>query len=213
LRRKMKTTFKIDRREFDRTMRAYRTFSKRDPETICNTKAFYIVRRATVETQKATKSKIRAELMAPGRLGGPLAALIVNAARAAAGKAGLYGKAMRAAVSALINSRRVASLASGWVAAIKKLEPLADRRGAPRMDRRVKEVGQAKGYARPATGGWVAATVFANLMTAKWDKREGAGTIATPALQRAFEAEERSMRDYIERKLRETALRAGVRTN
>jgi len=204
-------TFRINRREFDKTLKVYREYSKRDVATICNTKASYIARRATVETEKATKSKIRADLLQEGRLPAPIGALIVQARRAASGLEGLFGSAMRKAVNELIKARRVASLASGWIQSIKDFEPFAEKRGAPRKAPQAKQVGQAKGYGRPAKEGWVSKAVLANLMTAKWDTRESAGLIATPALQRAFDAEEASMKQYIERKQREAAQKAGIR--
>jgi hypothetical protein len=208
-------TFRVDRREFDKTLKVYREYSKRDVATICNTKAFYIARRATVETQKSTKSKIRQDLLQEGRLGAPIAALIVNARRGAIGAKGLFGKAMRAAVNELIKARKVASLASGWIPAIKAFEPLAEKRGAPRQAAQAKLTGDPsrKGYGKPAKEGWVSKAVLANLMTAKWDTRESAGFVATPALQRAFDAEEASMKAYIERKLNESAKKAGIKTS
>lgn len=206
--------FRVDRREFDKTLKEYRQYSKRDVATICNTKAFYIARRATVETQKSKKSKIRADLLQEGRLPAPIAALIVNAKRGAAGLKGLFGKKMRAAVNELIKARRVATLAAGWIPAIKAFEPLAEKRGAPRQAAQAKLTGDGskKGYGRPAKEGWFSKAILANLMTAKWDTRDGAESVATPALQRAFDAEEASMKAYIERKLNEGAKKAGIRT-
>jgi hypothetical protein len=207
-------TFRIDRREFDKTLKEYRQYSKRDMATICNTKAFYIARRATVETQKSKKSQIRADLMAGSRVApeAPLAALIVQARRAAAGLRGLFGKKMREAVRELIKNRRVASLASGWIPAIKAFEPLAEKRGAPRQASQAKQVGKPKGYGRPAKEGWFSKAILANLMTAKWDTAGTAEGVATPALQRAFDAEEASMKGYIERKMKESAQKAGIKT-
>lgn len=207
-------TFRIDRREFDKTLKEYRQFSKRDAATICNTKGFYIARRATVETEKAKKSKIRADLMTEGRLPAPIAALIVNARRGAEGLQGLFGAAMRKAVNELIKARKVATLAAGWIPAIKAFEPLAEKRGAPRQAPQAKIEGQAgkKGYGTPAKEGWRPKAILANLIGAKWDTAGTAEGVATPALQRAFDAEERSMKDYIERKLKESAKKAGIRT-
>ncbi len=54
----MAISFKVDTREFDRTLKKYTQFSKRDIPVICNTKAFYIARRATKETKKASEAKI-----------------------------------------------------------------------------------------------------------------------------------------------------------
>lgn len=207
-------SIRFNRREFDETLRRYRALSSRDPATITNTKGFYIMRRATVETVKRTKAEIKVDLMQIGRLGAPLAALIVNAMRRKKGLPGLTGRLMEKAVSALIRARKVASLAAGWIPGIKTLEPLAEKRGGPRQAPGLRQLGTPRGYATPAaTGGLKAKTIFANLMTAKWDTRDGAEKYAEPGLEKAFAAEQQSMLEYIERKYRETAKAAGVRTN
>lgn len=205
---------KWDQREFNRTLRRYREFSKRDPDTIVNTKAFYILRRATIETPKATKAKIKSDLMTTGRAGAPIAALIVNARRKAEGLPGLSGDKMKKAMAALIRMRRIATLKSGWLWAIKDIEPFAEKRGAPRVDRSAKAVGQRKGFGFPSKNSfWKAKAVFINRGGAAWDTRDTGSKIASAALQRAFDFEVQSMKAYIERKLRETADRAGIKHN
>ncbi len=204
--------FRIDRREFDATLRRYALYSKRDIPTICNTKAFYIARRATVETPAVSAQEIRAFTKQEG---GKIIGMIINARRGKRGEKGLYGQAMTQAI-ALVKAARLKSrafLKSGWLWAIKKLEPLAEKRGVPRVDRTAKKIGQAKGDAIPATQGWRVSAKILNTVTAAWDKREGAGKIAEPALQRAFDAETQSMKDYMERKLNQSAKDAGIRTS
>jgi hypothetical protein len=201
--------FRIDRREFDRTLQEYVKYTGRTHAVICNTKAFYILRRATLETPKASKAIIKSDLMQIGRLGAPIAALLVNQGR----HPGLRGPEMKRAISDLIKSRRVATLRAGYVQGIKDLEPYAEKRGAPKMDRAAKQFGQPKGFGKPATEGWVCKSIFANLAGAKWDTKQTADAKAMPALQRAFDAEERSTKDYIERKQREAAEQAGVKHN
>ncbi len=205
----MRVTSRINHREFDATMRVYRQYSKRDPATICNTKGFYIARRATVETVKTPASKIREFI---GEAGGRIIGMIINKGRAKRGEKGLYGRAM-AKMVAMVKAARLRSrafLASGWIFAIKALEPFAEKRGAPRQDRTSKQYGQAKGYGLPATDGWKAKAILANLASARWD-RGGAEKNAVNGLQKAFDFERASMLGYVERKMRETAKRAGVK--
>jgi hypothetical protein len=200
-----------DMREFTSTLRKYSLLSSRDPKVICDTKAFYIARRATVETKSVTASEIREFI---GRDGGETMGKIINKRRGARGEKGLYGKDMTKAI-AVVKAARLRSrafLKSGWLWAIKALEPFAEKRGAPRADRTAKLIGQAKGAAVPATQGWRVVSKIINTVTAAWDKREGADKIASPALQRAFDAETQSMKDYIERKLRSSAKEAGIKT-
>ncbi len=65
-------SFKIaqsSQREFTSTLRKYSQISKRKPKVICDTKAFYIARRATVETPSVDAGKIREFI---GRDGGAI---------------------------------------------------------------------------------------------------------------------------------------------
>lgn len=219
----------MDTREFDSTMKRYREFSSRTPEKIVNTKAFYIARRAVIETPKADKKDIAADLgrfiksgkkqgrlrLAKGRFhNAPLAALIVNARRGAKGLPGLFGTAMTEAIKVIIGARMrsIAFLKSGWIQSIKAFEPFADKIGAPRTDSSAKQVGQAKGLGRPAIGqGWNAKAVLANLAGENRNNKVALSKYGAPALQRAFDAEALSMRQYIEKKMAEDAAAAGIK--
>lgn len=199
-------------RDFTATLRRYAQYSKRDIPTIINTKAFYIARRATVETPAVDASKIREFI---GKDGGEIIGKIINKRRGSRGEKGLYGKAMTKAI-AVVRAARLRSRAfikSGWLWAVKDLEPYAEKiGGGPRVDRKAKRIGAAKGSAKPATQGWSVRAQIVNTVTAKWDKEEGAAKIAEPALQRAFDAETQSMKEYIERKQRKAAKEAGIKT-
>jgi len=223
-------TFKLDAREFTRTLNTYRQLSKRDPATIVNTKLFYIARRATVETPKANAAKIKRELgrmVTTGKQAGtmrlrkvrrgsaqvPLAALIINK-RLGPG-AGLHGAEMTEAIRKFIASRlrSIAFLKSGWLPAIKKLEPLAAAIGGrqPRQDRTARQFGQPKGRAVPARSNlWSVSGMIENMASENKDNRNALVRYGGPALQKAFQAEEASMLEYIERKMKQTAQRAGV---
>lgn len=80
------------------------------------------------------------------------------------------------------------------------------------MDRVAEQVGSEKGSATPATSGvW---SVKATIENAAGDNRENHGALVkygAPALQRAFDAESASMREYIEKKMRESATKAGIK--
>lgn len=232
----MLRTFKLDTREFSSTLRRYAGYSKRALPVILNTKAFYIARRATVETPKASSSKIAKELREPrlqrtvnkkGRATNrktTLGRLIIMARRARAGLPGLSKTELTSAVKGLIAARKrsVAFLKSGWLPAIKRLEPLAERVGIkPRVDVSGKQYGRAKGSASPAVGGFSPRASITNdalpkargVFKSLGGNRQQALKFAGPALQRAFGHEMRSMKDYIERKLREEAQRATIKTN
>lgn len=197
--------FKINQREFDRAIRQERQFSKRDNPTICNTHSFYIVRDCARNTPKATRTKINKDLMMDGRLGVALLYLIVNSGR----HPGYFGQQMAAAAKAERDSRKVATLAGGWVPAIKRFEPLADKVGGG--SRGIPNIKNAKGYAKPATDGFRVKAMFGNENSAAWDTRDSAMLIAGPVLQDAFDREGAKMLKYIERKYKESARKAGIR--
>lgn len=202
-------TLKFDRRDFDWTLARYRQFSKRDPATIVNTKAFYISRRAAVETVKTPAGVIRNYL---NQQDGRVAGMIINSRRGKAGQPGLYGNEMRFAV-AMMKAARIRSrafLASGWIPAIKKLAPLAEHPGRAQGPRGSKQFGQAKGAAKPATGGLVCKCLIENNAGTRWD-RGGHDKHGLSALKRAFDFEVRSMKAYIERKTFESAKKAGIK--
>lgn len=208
----MKAGFTMDNREFDQTLRKYVQTSPRDIATIVNTKAFYIARRATVETPAVTPQEIR-EFAA--RDGGKIMGMLINKRRGLKGEKGLYGDAM-AKMIATVKAARLRSrafLKSGWLWAVKALEPYAEKRGAPRVDRKARAIGKAKGSAKPAANGWHVEAEIVNKVTAAWDDKDGAAKIAEPALQRAFDFETRSMLDYMERKMKDGAHKAGIKTD
>lgn len=206
-------TFKLNTKEFDRTLREYAKYSKRDVPVIVNTKAYYIARRAVAETPMADKKEIQDFIR---RDSGKVAGMIINKRRGGRGEKGLYGKEMAKSVAAMLafRIRARAFIKSGWLWAVKKLAPHAEKIGGPSLGRgKPKEAGKPKGGATPATSGWKCVAKILNTVTAAWDNRSGAGDVAQPALERAFEFERKSMLAYMERKQRNAARSAGIRTN
>jgi hypothetical protein len=211
----MAVTFKINTREFDQTMREYMKYTKRDVQTIVNTKAYYIARRAVAETPMAESPKIRAYLLGES---GRIAGMIINKRRGQRGEKGLYGKEMLMAVKSMLAARLRSRgfIKSGWLWAVKKLAPYAEKISGPSLGRGASKIntsGQPKGGATPAMeGGWSVRAKILNTVTAAWDERDGAAKVAEPALARAFEFERQSMLAYIEKKLRQSANSLGIRT-
>jgi len=150
----------------------------------------------------------------------PLAALLVNWKRGQMGKAGLYGQNMAAAVKGFIASRQrsVAFIRSGWLPALRILAPFVkNKAGAAPLDSETKQYGRARGRATPASEGFhVSATIVNAIGEGAKDADAKAAALdkyAQPALQRAFDAEEASMRQYMEDELRKSAKFVGIRTN
>lgn len=200
-------SIKFKDQEFNATLKKYLTYSKRDLATAINTKAYYIARRATVETPKADKTIIR-------RTTGEVLGKIVNKRRGLRGEKGLYGKEMAKAVKSIMAARlkSVAFLKSGWLPSIRILEKHAERRGIPKMDRTAKQHGKNKGSAVPSRLGWKIAAQIINAASALKDKKYALELYGGPALRRAFAFETQSMRDYIARKLKKSAQSLGIRT-
>ncbi len=204
-------SIKINRREFDATLRKYILISKREIPDIINTKAFFIARRAVVETPKAKLGRMSAST---ARTLGK----IINKRKGARGEKGLYGSDMAKAVELLYAARRrsVAFIKSGWLPAIRELEKLIPskyRRGAARKDNSAKQIGDAKGNATPARAGFRVQAKIINAAIAKRDKKDALGKYGMIGLQRAFDFETKSMLEYIARALGQAANKAGIKTH
>ncbi len=236
----MRPTFRLDTREFDRSLAAYMQVTTHNTAEVINKKAFFIARRAVRETPSTTKGQIASSLgkitrskrkgtmlhlvaaqQTYGHLQGreataPLAALIINARRGRKGEPGLEGASMTAAIASLIaaRSRSRSFLKSGWLPAIKLLEPLVtDKRGEPATSYRgAKQYGIAKGASMPARPGWKVRCIIENTVRES-GKRANDALIRKggPALQRAFDFEAASMAGEVLRRQYESARKLGIR--
>lgn len=215
----MNVQFKIDDREFKRTLAKYATVSKRSIPEIVNTKAFFVARRAVVETEKADSAKVR-RFFNKGTQ--EIVGKIINARRGKAGKKGLYGDAMVEAQMMMkaTRLRSIAFIKSGWLPAIKTLEKLVKyKRGAAKSEEgkatgRATIVGNPKGKAKPAVGGgWTAKAIITNLADARHDTRKALLEKGGAALQKAIQFETDSMKEYILNKMRQDAHEAGIKTH
>lgn len=205
----------LDHSEFDKTLAEYVAKVPGRLEQIINRKMYFILRKAWELTPIATRETIERQLniigyklrrsrktgkISRGRsiLGASVLNLIVQARRAKAGLKGLYGKEMAKASSKLAGARLRASgtMRRGWLkpllafAAKSKDSVPSDAFGA---------LPKGSGEARPAEAGWspTAEAAFEVMIEkgARFDPR------VEQALQAAFDAEEASMRQYIEEQL------------
>lgn len=76
-----------------------------------------------------------------------------------------------------------------------------------------KQIGQPKGGAHPANFNWFTKATFFNAASAKHDTRSGLIKFAEPALAKAFDEERVDTIQEIEKRLRQNARIAGIRTN
>ncbi len=142
----------------------------------------------------------------------PLAALIINA-RLGAGKSfrgvsgrGLWGREMRDAIKYLIGTRKrsIGFIASGWLGAIKRLAPYADKIGGADSgtDETIKRLGAYKGGATPAKEGKVMIATIINNALAKHDKHNSLARHGGKGLELAFAHETKSMLTYLANKMK-----------
>lgn len=152
----------------------------------------------------------------------PLLALIINARRGRKGKPGLRGAAMAAEFKKVFGARArsIAFIKSGWIVARDLF-----RRGSGGVGRGLpptegqgmggpKQIGKPKGSAtRAADNTWKAIATFTNSAWTKRDKGVSVIKYGTPALERAFAEETADTIAEVEKRLREQAQKAGIRTN
>jgi hypothetical protein len=205
------------------------THSKRDWRQVFDTKGFFIARRATVDTKKASAAEIRKlreraiigtgtkagkQIKVRDTLASTQAARILQASLRKAGKPAIRVRDLPAAVRSFIGARlrSIAYLKSGWIPAIKTLEPLADVARKPRMDNSGKVFKLPKGGAKPARNLWRTSCEIFNAAVTRKSADQGLVRYGRPGLQAAFDAEVRSMKDYIERKMTARAKSLGIRT-
>lgn len=136
------------------------------------------------------------------------AARIINARRRNAGEEMIWGKALESAAKRMIAARRasVSFIRAGWLPAIKLLKrAVSDSKGAPVVMARQK--GQDKGYGIKAIGFTLKPkAVIAN-------SAEGAAKIAGEPMQEAVRHVIKDMTRFAVDRLRESARKAGFRTN
>lgn len=200
----MKATFRVDERKFQGTLHEYIGYTKRDIKTVIATKGFYIARRAVRVTKKASAANIRAFMNSPA------GARMINKSL---GKGqGLYGDDMKAAVKQVLAKRLhgIGFLASGWIPAIKQFSPYAEHAGGLGGSGLESKFKQPKGGAQLQFGSFLARAILFNTSQSRWDKGGFLGE-GEKGLQKAFDFETKSMRDYINKKLEESARRATIK--
>ena len=145
--------------------------------------------------------------------GPTLANLIINARKGQAGKPGLAGAAMKSAVGKMLGkrARSVGTLRAGWLGAIRILARAVGqaRDGVDGSASRV----EGRSRATPARLGWNPRASLEYLVNSfDKDHRPYIDRRVGEALRKAFDAEMRSMREYLARKMAGTAEKAHRKT-
>lgn len=215
---------------FDATWRRYLSFThKRTLPEITNDAMHFILSRAYVESpvtaramilrdlevarvelrrsKKTGKVKIKGFRIAGGTDEVPIVFKLVQAARRAQGKLGLYGSKMRSAVRAFINKRlaAVGTLRAGFIVPLQRLAQAAGRPIPFQHSKRVK----GRGKALPAQEGWTTYAEFLHVAL-KAESSPKAQVALAAAVARAFEHERLKMEGWMERRLQQDAIKLGM---
>tara|TARA_R100001463_G_scaffold36092_4_gene78170 strand:- start:6939 stop:7544 length:606 start_codon:yes stop_codon:yes gene_type:complete len=199
-------SMKLDTSEFQRALLKYIPTTKRDLPEIVNKRAINVAFKAIRFTPKAKPGKIRRALKLRARLNAPLAALIVNKLQGKYGNKGYYGAEMKSEVEEFIKGkvRGIGYLKSGWLASAQQLARLAGMRVG--RSRATKLYGDGDhGKAIKANPGWTPTATIINLA-------EGIAKVGQMPLQRALNAEAKEILKHVERKMKKSARRHGIKT-
>jgi hypothetical protein len=207
----------LDMQQFRLALKQYVTVCKDSLADIINRKLLFVARgawkrtpivdRATLENllgvvgYKVSRSRKTGQLKrGKAIVGGPLVAMIINAARGRRGEPGLYGKTMQQAAQKLVGSRlrAIGSMRSGWIKGIRTLAATV-KESSSLPATRIKNPGAA----RPARQGWNPVAEITYNVTVRRNGQDIIDPRVETALREAFVAETASMQDYIARKMQE----------
>lgn len=175
--------------------------------TVLNSKGYFIARKALWFTDAADQKNVRQlkDLATTRRLREPKdKGLVVGAivSRRHGKGEGLYGSRMKSEIRSIMAARiRSRSfLKSGWLTAIRGLDPKAEDKGlaAPAVGG-VKQIGQAKGSYSAASEPQLLTTIT-NSAQSKRDREGALQKFGMPALMKAFDSEAASMEEYVIKK-------------
>ena len=231
--------FRIDDREFRRTLGRYLEENRRDRAKLINEKAWRIARAAAKYTRRASYQKIadyfglqlkrvskgrRAGSLTMGRKakfsdntgqGISLAELVVITRLRKKGHVALDREDIRARAQRMLGgiARSIGWLAAGWIPSIKRLGAVIGKNSLY-LDKQLKNFsGNRKlGYAIPAVNSSKTVAVIVNQSGVTEENKRALLQFGTPALSRAFAEQTADMRDYIERKMKAAARRTGIVT-
>lgn len=225
--------------EFDRTLKQYLEYSSLTLPQVLNEKAYFITTKAIYKTHKASKEEIGALMGAKyrttwkrnanrklkqakviwgtsGKYWNLLGVKIILARLRKKGqkipdKKELLDMAKKMVAARL---RSIAFLRSGWIPAMKKFARFS-KYGRIKfgLEDSGKQYGTAKGGGTAATktSGLNAKVIFWNQAIAKRDHKDALNRYGTAGLEAAFQEETASMKEYIERKMKEGARKLGIR--
>lgn len=235
------TITKASERDFQNTLRRYLKINRRTLPEALNEKAYFIVAggpdtKGVIQlTHKADHERIKSELGAEmkgviGKKGkelkrkklaivekywAQLSVIIIIARLRKAGKSIPSASTLKDMALAMVRARirSVGFIRSGWLPALRRLARFS-KYGQIKFDLPVKK-GVFKGGVSPATAaqGDFPKCIIWNSAGGEKKHKQALIRYGQPALERAVQDETRSMKTYLEKKLRENAHAAGIKTN
>lgn len=196
----------IEVAKFDRVLKEYVKLNRRTYSEIVNTKAYHITRAAVRFTRMAKKSHIKSFFSDPRRYTKTVIRTFKLNKMTTPWDLKTYAKKLKT-----IRLKSVSYLRAGWVPALKRFGRAVKK---SRKYKGVMQRGKSKGKAQIATGRTGIARAWAKNMVGRGNAggSQALKTWGEPALARAFRVERRSMKRYMEKKLKETARKKGIST-
>lgn len=200
----MAPRMKMDTAEFNRTLSKYMAASKKTLPEIVNTKAFFTAQGAMKKTKQADKKEIRRWVKDWHQS----AATIIKSYKL---KRGQFTRADYIKKMIKFRTSRVGYLQAGWISALKvlgkmtRLKPFLKGMGKQKGKFKGKVIAGKRDSINPQCT-IINSTGFTEGQ-ARALKRYG-----EPALIQALKAESASMKQYVEKKMREAGRRVGVRS-
>lgn len=208
----MSVTVTADTSQFDKTMKEYIQWSRRQPSEIVNAKLYFIALQSMNTTKAATKQQVRGSLQQPSRKypNRTLGEILTYIQLRQKGKFPRKSATLATKVEKFIKRREnhIQFLRSGWIPAMKKLN-FWNKRGditfvkskAPKQPKGIKQFGIDKGDVDPARENMLKArgTIFNFIGEGKQASPTVQGILAD-GLQKGVAAEVTSMKSYIKDK-------------
>lgn len=195
---------KMDTAEFNRTLSKYMGASKKTLPEIVNTKAFFSAQGAMKKTRQADKKDIRRWVKDWNQS----AATIIKSYKLKRGK---FTRAEYIKKMVKYRTTRVGYLQAGWISALKVLGRII--RMKPFLKGMGKQKGKFKGKVIAGKRNSInPQCTIINSTGFTGSQARALKKYGEPALRAALAAESASMKQYVEKKMREAGRKVGVRS-
>lgn len=200
----LKSNATVDTSSFDKALREYMKYTRKDLAKVVNQKSYWIARNAVYMTKRMTAAAIRNELDSPSRINPQLTvaeALIVNSERKKGNR--LTDAELNAAVKRLraARARSAGYLRSGWLQSVKAMSPHAEKKTPTFIENQARaELGGALA-AVPNNQMKYRSSIWTNVKS----PNNKTNAVLQEGIRLAMAREAQSMMTYVNRKLQQGA--------